>query len=181
MNKTYTSAITGRTPRARSKRRREQGTGSTSSVSLLMTGTGSTSAQVAQGDGHIHSNLSALDEISTDTDGYQYLTQLRSTEDAATGETSVTRVTEKVKAGYADIAADLTADSPVRKEFLSRLADDTAAGNITFGKAVSVLGSAVFGSGAEFGSFVKSLYAGIGRSEERRVGKECRSRWSPYH
>ena len=25
------------------------------------------------------------------------------------------------------------------------------------------------------------IYAGIGRSEERRVGKECRSRWSPYH
>ena len=24
-------------------------------------------------------------------------------------------------------------------------------------------------------------YAGGGRSEERRVGKECRSRWSPYH
>mgnify|MGYP006868268988 CR=1 FL=1 len=23
--------------------------------------------------------------------------------------------------------------------------------------------------------------AGINRSEERRVGKECRSRWSPYH
>jgi len=23
--------------------------------------------------------------------------------------------------------------------------------------------------------------AGLGRSEERRVGKECRSRWSPYH
>ena len=21
----------------------------------------------------------------------------------------------------------------------------------------------------------------MGRSEERRVGKECRSRWSPYH
>ena len=25
------------------------------------------------------------------------------------------------------------------------------------------------------------LAAGIDRSEERRVGKECRSRWSPYH
>ena len=26
------------------------------------------------------------------------------------------------------------------------------------------------------------LFATIGaRSEERRVGKECRSRWSPYH
>src|SRR5260370_37861595 len=23
--------------------------------------------------------------------------------------------------------------------------------------------------------------AGVKRSEERRVGKECRSRWSPYH
>ena len=27
---------------------------------------------------------------------------------------------------------------------------------------------------------VRLVYAGI-RSEERRVGKECRSRWSPYH
>ena len=25
------------------------------------------------------------------------------------------------------------------------------------------------------------LIAVVGRSEERRVGKECRSRWSPYH
>ena len=25
------------------------------------------------------------------------------------------------------------------------------------------------------------IYGGITRSEERRVGKECRSRWSPYH
>src|SRR2546427_3865998 len=26
-----------------------------------------------------------------------------------------------------------------------------------------------------------TLVAGLARSEERRVGKECRSRWSPYH
>ena len=25
------------------------------------------------------------------------------------------------------------------------------------------------------------LFQGRSRSEERRVGKECRSRWSPYH
>ena len=25
------------------------------------------------------------------------------------------------------------------------------------------------------------LHMGHARSEERRVGKECRSRWSPYH
>ena len=28
---------------------------------------------------------------------------------------------------------------------------------------------------------LKNLPASIARSEERRVGKECRSRWSPYH
>src|SRR2546421_9761098 len=35
---------------------------------------------------------------------------------------------------------------------------------------------------AEIYSYSKTqgLFAGI-RSEERRVGKECRSRWSPYH
>ena len=26
-----------------------------------------------------------------------------------------------------------------------------------------------------------SFYGALTRSEERRVGKECRSRWSPYH
>ena len=31
-------------------------------------------------------------------------------------------------------------------------------------------------------SYVEFDYKGINnRSEERRVGKECRSRWSPYH
>ena len=28
---------------------------------------------------------------------------------------------------------------------------------------------------------VNRAYRVQGRSEERRVGKECRSRWSPYH
>ena len=27
----------------------------------------------------------------------------------------------------------------------------------------------------------QKCWRGSGRSEERRVGKECRSRWSPYH
>src|SRR3989475_7491551 len=30
-------------------------------------------------------------------------------------------------------------------------------------------------------SWLKSPAARLNRSEERRVGKECRSRWSPYH
>src|SRR5256885_16668566 len=29
--------------------------------------------------------------------------------------------------------------------------------------------------------FFGVIIAGLVRSEERRVGKECRSRWSPYH
>ena len=32
-----------------------------------------------------------------------------------------------------------------------------------------------------YGNFIAYLVMGIPRSEERRVGKECRSRWSPYH
>ena len=42
---------------------------------------------------------------------------------------------------------------------------------------------------ANFGIFVAKATAAwitgsssmLARSEERRVGKECRSRWSPYH
>ncbi len=31
------------------------------------------------------------------------------------------------------------------------------------------------------GKYGTSTFKGLRRSEERRVGKECRSRWSPYH
>ena len=34
---------------------------------------------------------------------------------------------------------------------------------------------------AEHMPSVKTVLKRISRSEERRVGKECRSRWSPYH
>ena len=38
-------------------------------------------------------------------------------------------------------------------------------------------------SGAVIGAILGDLPTGliVGRSEERRVGNECRSRWSPYH
>src|SRR2546429_5926752 len=38
-------------------------------------------------------------------------------------------------------------------------------------------------AGADYGIFGKGMLKAIDyqRSEERRVGKECRSRWSPYH
>ena len=31
------------------------------------------------------------------------------------------------------------------------------------------------------GAHVRGCHVAFPRSEERRVGKECRSRWSPYH
>ena len=36
----------------------------------------------------------------------------------------------------------------------------------------------------KYDALIEDLYADpslLDRSEERRVGKECRSRWSPYH
>src|SRR3712207_9243113 len=46
-----------------------------------------------------------------------------------------------------------------------------------------VLGHEFVGIVEEVGSGVTNLQPGdrVVRSEERRVGKECRSRWSPYH
>ena len=36
-------------------------------------------------------------------------------------------------------------------------------------------------SRSDFFDKILNVLTMIGRSEERRVGKECRSRWSPYH
>ena len=160
MDKQYTSKITLRTPRPRSERLREQGIGG-GTTTVVMSGAGGGGSTVT-GDGHTHGNLSALNEISTDRQGYMYLTQIREKEDTETGETTTEQVTEKVKAGYADVAKDLSEDSPVRQQFLSRLVDDVAKGNLTFEKMLTVLGLSVFKSGAQFGEFVKSLYAGKG-------------------
>lgn len=160
MDKQYTSKITLRTPRPRSERMREQGIGGGATTVVVNSSGGTGTGTV--GDGHTHANLSALNEISTDTQGYEYLTQIRETENPETGEITTERVTEKVKAGYADEAYDLSENSPVRKQFLSKLVDDVAKGNLTFEKMLTVLGLAIFKNGAQFGEFVKSLYAGKG-------------------
>lgn len=173
MEKNYTAVIAQRTPRPRSKRLREMGIGSAAGATVVMSG--AAGGTTVTGDGHIHTNLSALNEISTDTNGYQYLTQLREVENPETGETTVEQVTEKVKAGYADVAKDLAEDSPIREQFLSRLVDDVAKGNITFEQAIKVLGLASFGGGAEFGEFIKSLYAGKGAGIDANGNAEFES------
>ena len=173
MEKNYTAVITQRTPRPRSKRLREMGIGSAAGATVVISG--AAGGTTVTGDGHTHANLSALNEISTDTNGYQYLTQLREVENPETGDTTVEWVTEKVKAGYADVAKDLAEDSPIREMFLSRLVDDVAKGNITFEQAIKVLGLASFGGGAEFGEFIKSLYAGKGAGIDANGNAEFES------
>ena len=46
--------------------------------------------------------------------------------------------------------------------------------NPAFAESVPLLGEA-------FRLYNSQNKVAVGRSEERRVGKECRSRWSPYH
>lgn len=173
MDKQYTAKITLRTPRPRSERLREQGIGG-GTTTVVMSGAGGGGSTVT-GNGHTHGNLSALNEISTDRQGYMYLTQIREKEDTETGETTTEQVTEKVKAGYADVAKDLSEDSPIREQFLSRLVDDVAKGNLTFEKMLTVLGLSIFKSGAQFGEFVQSLYAGKGAGIDQLGNAEFES------
>ena len=173
MDEKYTAVTTSRTPRPRSKRLREQGIGSVASTVVLNGDTGGSS--MPSGDGHTHANKSVLDQISTDSQGYEYLTRLVEVTDPETGETSLQQVTEKVKAGYADVANDLTPDSPVRQQFLSRIADDIAHGKITFEQGLIAVGMAIFQDGAEFGEFVKSLYAGKGAGIDKDGNAEFES------
>ncbi len=145
MAEQYTLVTTARSPRARSKRLREQGMGSTV-TSTVVTGSGTA------GVGHTHDNLTALDEISTDKQGYQYLTQQRGVTDADTGETTVETVTAKVKAGYADEAYDLTDDSPAYGRFLRKDKDDTASGHLTLASGLTSRGAASLEEGMTVGT-----------------------------
>lgn len=158
--------------RPRSERLRELGGESTGGGSTVVTVNGSGSA-VSPND-HYHANKQALDQISTDADGYEYLTRQKEVTDDK-GNAVYEQITEKVKAGYADVANDLTEDSPIRKQFLSRLVDDVAKGNITFEQAIRVAGISYMGGGAEFGEFIKSLYAGKGAGIDAKGNAEFES------
>src|SRR5256885_4799729 len=82
-------------------------------------------------------------------------------------ERAAVNVLDGLDVGHHDVLVDLV-DAGVGRAHLHDLAAD-------LGDEAAVAGAA---RGGQLG-----LQAGLGadRSEERRVGKECRSRWSPYH
>ena len=125
------------------------------------------SAGGPNGDGHVHNNKMVLDAQSMDDDGYLYLR--RRTDNAEES------VTEKIKAGYADLAGGIPEDVLKRLPYLSKLADDVAKGNITFEQMIRVLGLSVFGSGAQFGEFISSMTAGTGAGIDKAGNAEFES------
>lgn len=164
MNKKFTLITSDREPKPRSKRLRELGGGTASG-----TMGGATVVNVSGGNAapdpnsHTHANKADLDKLSTDTDGYGYISQMREVEETDEDGNTTTNwanVKDKVKAGYADkaaIADDLTPDSPVRSQFLSRLADDVAAGRITFEQGLHALTSSNFDGGIYVGDYTKGI------------------------
>ena len=88
---------------------------------------------------------------------------------------------------------------PARVQIMTQGVVDSAAKKVTIPDEASVTLRAVIEDGLEWEPEVISRVATLaaraesaatraenvaetfGRSEERRVGKECRSRWSPYH
>ena len=66
-----------------------------------------------------------------------------------------------------------------------------AARNVEEGGSLTIIATALIDTGSKMDEVIYEEFKGTGnmelhlsrkiRSEERRVGKECRSRWSPYH
>lgn len=112
----------------------------------------------------------ASSSASSSTSGYAGANTAKEAEHAAKADLAdyATKAGRANNAGTADEAThaakayDLDADSPIRSEFLSKIADDVAAGKITFQKGLEAIGLAIFKDGAQFGAFVKSMYAGMG-------------------
>ena len=95
--------------------------------------------------------------------------------DHAKNADRATLANRALEADHAASAKDLDEDSPVREEFLSRIADDIAAGLITFEQGLIAVGGAIFKNGAEFGDFISSLHLGTGAGVDKKGNAEFQS------
>src|SRR3712207_8076870 len=81
--------------------------------------------------------------------------------------------------GVQTCALPISALSALRPTWLPWLLTSNAAGLVQDGgQTLFIWDPSAFGASEPEEYLVTNLQ---GRSEERRVGKECRSRWSPYH
>lgn len=132
-DKTYFSETVRRAARPRSRRRREQGTGG----AVRGYSGGGTSSAAPAPTGHSHTNKDLLDSLRTDELNYLYKARV------SAGGTEEGR--DKIRAGQADTARDLTPDSPAYNRFLRKDADDKAAGVVDFLKGLRLAGKALTG------------------------------------
>src|SRR2546430_13535810 len=94
---------------------------------------------------------------------------------------------QNVSKSFGSFLAVRGADLAVAEGEIIGLIGPNGAGKSTFfnclaGDTVPTTGRVLFdGVDVTRSSAEAHARAGIGRTEERRVGKECRSRWSPYH
>lgn len=158
-----------RQARPRSKRLQELGVSSATAIggSVVTINSGGV---VTPGNTHYHANKAALDQISTDADGYQYLTRLVENEDG-----TIQEVTEKVKAGYADYAGSIPPEMLANLPFLSKLVDDVAQGNITFEQGLKSLSLAMLNDGATFGYYTNGISTGTGAAIDETGAAEFES------
>ena len=71
---------------------------------------------------------------------------------------------------------------PKEPNFLQKFGHDFVHGDIFTKLSFFVWGLGYIGHGQLMKALLVTFVQGFAlRSEERRVGKECRSRWSPYH
>lgn len=123
-DKKYIARVRNITPRPRSKRLRDQGIGSVSNTTVLIGQMQASNVSNAGVANHSHDNLYDLDRITTDNDGYLYLTLSQVNEDG-----TVTTQIVKVRAGHADDAGlwsghswEKYMDQPVRMKDLVEFA-----------------------------------------------------------
>src|SRR2546427_697081 len=97
---------------------------------------------------------------------------------AASQPTELDRV--QVKVSTATRSERLLSDVPIRTEVLRK--EDIALRAATdFSRAAELINGLRVESNCQNCNTSEVQLLGLPRSEERRVGKECRSRWSPYH
>ena len=89
--------------------------------------------------------------------------------------------TENTASGYQALYSNTTGSQNAANGYQALFSNTTGTENVAVGANALRENITGISNTAVGQSSLRSNTIGIARSEERRVGKECRSRWSPYH